>query len=97
MIQNSPQAADTQSVAKVVVQTDGVDEQRRRLASIKRSVRRQTSGAVQELRVEVTGDTVVLQGRCTNFYCKQKAQHAAMKYLKGETLVNKIEVAALPR
>jgi hypothetical protein len=97
MIQNSPQTANAQPVTEVVMSPGKVDEQRRRLASIKRSVRRQTSGAVQELRVEVTGDTLVLRGRCANFYCKQKAQHAAMKYLKGETLVNEIEVAALPR
>ncbi|HZZ29679.1 MAG TPA: hypothetical protein VFE46_16905 [Pirellulales bacterium] len=96
MIQNSPQAASAEPVAKIVSAT-AVDEQRRRIVRIKRSIRRQTSGAIHELQVETTGDTLVLRGHCANFYCKQKAQHAAMKYLTNETLVNEIQVDAVPR
>jgi osmotically-inducible protein OsmY len=96
MIHNSSPAG-TQPVTKVVLHTPSVDERRRRVARIKRGIRRQTSGAVHDLQVEVSGETLVLRGRCVNFYCKQKAQHAAMKYLSGEALINEIEVDAVPR
>jgi osmotically-inducible protein OsmY len=96
MIQNSLPTA-TQPVSKVVLPTETVDEQRRRAARIKRSIRRQTSGAVQNLQVELRGEMLMLRGHCANFYCKQKAQHAAMKYLVSETLVNEIQVDAVPR
>ncbi|HTQ38489.1 MAG TPA: hypothetical protein VMJ32_05650, partial [Pirellulales bacterium] len=91
------QTASTSPVAKVVLSAAGVDEQRRRLVRIRRAIRRQTNGAIQGLQVEVSGETLVLRGRCANFYCKQKAQHAAMKYLTGETLVNEIAVDNVPR
>jgi hypothetical protein len=72
-------------------------ERRRRVARVKRAIRRQTSGGVQHLNVELNGETLVLRGRCTSFYCKQKAQHAAMDHLAGETLDNQIQVDVLPR
>jgi hypothetical protein len=34
----------------------------------------------------------VLSGRCATYYAKQQAQHAAMRLLVGEPLVNQIEV-----
>jgi hypothetical protein len=95
-MQNTSHATD-KSVANLVLPAEQQDEQRRRMARIKRTIRRQTGGGVHQLKVEVSGDTLLLRGRCASFYCKQKAQHAAMDYLLGETLINEIEVDALPR
>ena len=86
----------TSRVDNVVVPARQDDEHRRRVARIKRSIRRETSGGVHQLKVEVSEGTLRLRGRCSSFYCKQKAQHAAMDHLISETLVNEIEVA-LPR
>jgi hypothetical protein len=36
---------------------------------------------------------VLLKGRCSTFYCKQLAQHAAMALPGGNRLVNCIEVS----
>ncbi len=90
-----PTVAD--AVDNIVLSAKANDALRRRIASIKRTIRRQTAGGVHQLKVEVTTDTVLLRGRCASFYCKQKAQHAAMNHLSGETLVNEIEVDNVPR
>lgn len=92
---SSPIAAE--ATQPFVVSADQNAEQRRRLVRIKRAIRRKTSGGVQHLSVELNGDTLVLRGSCSSFYCKQKAQHAAMDILKGETLDNQIQVDVLPR
>jgi thioredoxin-like negative regulator of GroEL len=92
---------DTSPIVKamdsIVVPAKADDEQRRRVARIKRTIRRQTAGGVHQLKVEVTSDTVYLRGHCASFYCKQKAQHAAMDHLLGEMLVNEIAVDVVPR
>ena len=62
-------------------------------ASIERAVSRETSGKVRNLRVEVNRDGVLLTGRCTTYYAKQQAQHAAMGVPGGGQLTNQIEVA----
>jgi osmotically-inducible protein OsmY len=64
---------------------------------IKRVIRRHTSGGIRELSVELQTGSVRLRGQCNSFYCKQMAQQAAMSFLPGETIVNEIEVAAVPR
>lgn len=64
----------------------------RSVAAITRVIDRRTAGRVQELRVEVTGDTVLLTGRCATFHIKQLAQHAAMDLVWGAPIVNTIEV-----
>jgi hypothetical protein len=61
-------------------------------ASIERAVRRETSGAVRDLHVEVNGDGILLTGRCSTYYAKQMAQHAAMTVPAGGQLTNQIEV-----
>jgi len=61
-------------------------------ASIERAVWRETGGGVRNLRVEVIGDDVLLTGRCSTYYTKQKAQHAAMTVPGGGQLTNRIEV-----
>jgi hypothetical protein len=61
---------------------------------INRSVDEQTGGGVRDLAVEVAVKAIRLRGRCASFYCKQLAQHAAMR-LSGEVaVVNEIEVVA---
>lgn len=61
-------------------------------ASIERAVRIETCGRVRNLHVEVTRGRVLLVGRCTNYYTKQLAQHAAMIFSGGRELTNSIEV-----
>ena len=59
---------------------------------IERQIRRATSDKVRELRVEVRRDSIVLEGRCGTFYCKQLASHAAMALSGTTPLVNHIDV-----
>jgi hypothetical protein len=61
-------------------------------ASIERVVRRETSGAVRDLHVEVNREGILLTGRCSTYYAKQMAQHAAMTVPAGGQLTNLIEV-----
>lgn len=62
-------------------------------ASIERAVWRETGGGVRNLRVEVHRSGIRLTGRCSTYYTKQKAQHAAMGVPGGGQLTNQIEVA----
>lgn len=62
-------------------------------ASIERAVWRETGGGVRNLGVEVGLAGVLLTGRCSTYYTKQKAQHAAMGVSGGDQLTNRIEVA----
>lgn len=62
-------------------------------ASIERAVSRETCGRVRNLRVKVSRKGVTLTGRCTTYYTKQQAQHAAMAFPGGHALRNEIEVA----
>jgi osmotically-inducible protein OsmY len=59
---------------------------------IKRSVRRHSGGGVKALEVHVDHETIRLGGRCASFYCKQLAQHAAMRLSGGVQVINGIEV-----
>jgi hypothetical protein len=97
MIEDLLPATDTKSVVEVVLQTVAHHQQRRKMARVKRAIRRQTSGGVQELAVEMHGDSLLLRGRCLSFYCKQVAQETAMNEFSGRPLINQIEVAGLPR
>ena len=62
-------------------------------ATIARRIRRQTASRIHDLAVECNHGSIVLRGRCSTFYTKQLAGHAAMGVLEGETLSNQIEVA----
>jgi hypothetical protein len=64
------------------------------MMKIKRSIRRQASGGVQELQVQIELASIRLQGRCTSFYSKQLAQTAAMRLCGDLAVVNDIEVVA---
>ncbi len=59
---------------------------------IKRTIRRQTGGGVNGLKVEIDGETVRLLGTCPTFYCKQLAQQAAMRIAKSSLVENLIVV-----
>ena len=61
--------------------------------SIERAIAQQTFGGIRDLRIEVTDDGVLLEGRCTTYYCKQLAQTAAMGVPGGDRLTNRIEVS----
>jgi osmotically-inducible protein OsmY len=61
-------------------------------ARIRRAVRRETRGGVDQLKVEIDQRGVHLRGRCSSFYCKQLAQQAAMRLAGDAPLDNQIEV-----
>lgn len=66
----------------------------KRLAeTIRGEILERTGGKIHDLRVEVRDTEVRLRGRCSTFYCKQLAQHAAMALIDGGSLTNEIEVA----
>lgn len=71
---------------------EDIGQTERLAAAIEQAVWRETSGKVKNLRVDIGRRGVVLSGRCTTYYAKQQAQHAAMRLLVGEPLVNQIEV-----
>lgn len=59
---------------------------------IERHVQARTGGMIRDLRVEMSGDDVVLSGRTSTYYNKQLATHAAMEAVEGFSLTNNIEV-----
>ena len=61
--------------------------------SIEQAVQRETGRGVANLTVEVSPEGILLKGRCTTYYTKQLAQHAAMSMPGGERLINSIEVS----
>ena len=68
-------------------------EAERLAVSIERAVQEETAHAVRDLSVEVNPDGVLLRGRCSTYYCKQLAQHAAMTTPGGDHVTNSIEVS----
>ena len=62
-------------------------------ASIEKAVQRETGRGVADLTVEVSSQGIQLRGRCTTYYTKQLAQHAAMSIPGGDRLINSIEVS----
>ncbi len=69
-----------------------VDDSRRFAIRLYRSILRIAPGRIRDLRVEVHGETVLLQGRCGSFYCKQVAQQTVMELARSKTVDNRIEV-----
>lgn len=59
---------------------------------IRGRIRQRLGERIQELDVSVNDLSVVLRGRCSTFYTKQLAQHAALGVLNDEQLDNRIEV-----
>ncbi len=70
-----------------------LEEAEQLATSIERAVQHETGRGVRNLSVEVNREGVLLKGRCTTYYCKQLAQHAAMCMTGGDRLTNSIEVS----
>jgi hypothetical protein len=79
------------SFAGVVPET--VEEAEELATSIEQAVQRETGRGVADLTVEVSPQGILLRGRCTTYYTKQLAQHAAMNVRGGDRLINSIEVS----
>lgn len=47
---------------------------------------------IRSLKVSVSQNAVILEGRCSTYYTKQIAQHTAMGALEYERLINNLEV-----
>jgi hypothetical protein len=77
----------------VGVLPETVEEAEELAASIEEAVQRETGRAVDDLMVVINPQGILLRGRCTSFYTKQLAQHAAMNVPGGNRLVNSIEVS----
>jgi len=60
---------------------------------VRRGILRLAAGRIRELSVEVQGNTIRIRGRCSSFYCKQLAQHAAMELADGQQVDNQLHVA----
>ncbi len=74
--------------------SDGRAERGRQLAvAIRQRIESRLGGRVRELGVRVTGNRIVLEGRCATYYTKQLAQHAALGVLEDELLENNIAVS----
>lgn len=62
------------------------------LVRVEQAVRRELGRRIRELKVELCAEGVRITGRCTTYYSKQLAQHAAMTAARGATLINDIVV-----
>jgi hypothetical protein len=83
--------ATLQSFVGVLPET--LEEAEALAASIERAVQMETGRGVDDLTVEVRPEGICLKGRCTTYYTKQLAQHAAMSIPGGDRLINSIEVS----
>jgi len=88
---------DLPSSVEAVIQPDNSIEQsvsaEEELAvRIEQAIWREAGAGVRDLLVEVHRDRVFLWGKCSTFYIKQKAQHAAMSVSDTSQLTNRIEV-----
>ena len=79
------------SFAGVLPET--LEEAEELATSIEQAVQRETGRGVADLTVEVSPQGILLRGRCTTYYTKQLAQHAAMSMPGGDRLINSIEVS----
>ena len=79
------------SFAGVLPET--LEEAEELATSIEQAVQRETGRGVADLTVEVSPQGILLKGRCTTYYTKQLAQHAAMSMPGGDRLTNSIEVS----
>ena len=77
----------------VGVVPETLEEAEELATSIERAVQRETGRGVADLTVEVGPQGILLKGRCTTYYTKQLAQHAAMNIPGGDRLINSIEVS----
>lgn len=75
---------------------EGGERQRNLAIAIRQRIESRLVGRIRELAVRITGNTVVLEGKCCTYYSKQLAQHAALGALEDEHLENAI-VVEVPR
>jgi len=59
---------------------------------IQERIEKRLGERIRDLRVSLSGDSVLLQGRCKTYYTKQLAQHAALGVIEDENLENEIKV-----
>ncbi len=62
------------------------------VSRIERIVRCRTGCRIRDLRVDLSGDRVVISGVASTYYAKQLATHAALDEIRGRSLTNAIEV-----
>lgn len=91
MEESALQAGMRPTLADVLPET--LEEAEELAASIEQAVQRETGRAVDDLTVEISPQGILLRGRCTTYYTKQLAQHAAMSMPGGDRLINSIEVS----
>jgi hypothetical protein len=84
-------ASALRGFAEVLPET--LEEAEELAASIERAVQYETGRGVADLMVEVSSQGIRLKGRCSSYYTKQLAQHAAMRIPGGDRLTNSIEVS----
>jgi hypothetical protein len=78
-------------------ETDERAIRHRQLAiAIRQRIESRLAGRVRELSVRIKGNTIILDGKCSTYYTKQLAQHAALGALEDEQLENAI-VVEVPR
>lgn len=61
-------------------------------ADLEGAIRETTAGRVRNLRVYLSGESLVLEGESRTFYGKQLAQHVALTWAGGHTIRNEITV-----
>lgn len=61
-------------------------------AQIERIVRSRAGSQIEQLHVEVEGDTIVLSGVARSYYAKQLATHATLNELPDCEVCNSIDV-----
>ena len=88
---------DLSSSVEAVLQPDdstgqSISAEEELAVRVEQAVWRETGAGVRDLLVEVHRDRVFLLGKCSTFYIKQKAQHAAMSVSRTSQLTNRIEV-----
>lgn len=59
---------------------------------IKSRIEKRLGERIRNLRVVIKGQTICLTGRCSTYYSKQLAQHAALGVIEDQQLENAIEV-----
>jgi hypothetical protein len=68
------------------------DLRREQTVRLEARVQHRLSGRIQDLRVLVRDDGLILQGRAHTYYAKQLAQHAVMEASPLPIRANEIEV-----
>ena len=63
-----------------------------RLYELERKINARTTGRIQGLEVESTGDSIILSGTTTTYYAKQLATQVALDEYGELNLENEIEV-----